>query len=217
MILAFSGCHPAATAAPPKQAIILLHGFNQSVEGVVKMTGMDRLSQRGIRVVELGGGGSWDAGVCCGQAAATHRDDVSLIASEVGILKGQGYQVNLVGFSNGGMMAYRYACERGGVNSVTTVGGPLITSPCNTSFRVLHIHGIYDHTVPYKGGYSPYTKAHFLPTAIEWRRAPHAQVHIRPFDGDHVWPIWATELTYRWITRGVTSLTDRWNTRGATS
>ena len=60
-----------------------------------------------------------------------------------------------MGFSNGGMMSYRLACELSEHFSAIGVGGGALVlntcSPPNT-VSVIHIHGGLDTTVPLDGG-----------------------------------------------------------------
>ena len=66
-------------------------------------------------------------------------------------------KVFVVGFSNGGYMAHRLACELGGlVKAVVSIAGagPVSAVPCPASapVRVLEVHGDADTVVNYEGG-----------------------------------------------------------------
>jgi poly(3-hydroxybutyrate) depolymerase len=53
------------------------------------------------------------------------------------------------------MLAYRFACERGGlVRGVVGLAGVLVTPSCSgaAGVRVLHVHGQKDTLVPVEGG-----------------------------------------------------------------
>lgn len=61
----------------------------------------------------------------------------------------------VAGWSNGGMMAYRLACELSEkIDAVVIGAGALTTEPCAPTRPVdaLHIHGKLDNIVPYEGG-----------------------------------------------------------------
>lgn len=197
LMLLNMGCKAQAAT---RHAFVLMHGLYQTPESVEKMTHFGDLAIRhGVKVVRPNGGGSWNAGGCCGRAVEEKRDHISLLVGVIRALREQGYgQVHLVGFSNGGMMAYRYACERGGVDSVMVVAGALTTSTCSKQFRVLHVHGTADKTVPYNGGYSQFTGYTFKSVPSEVHRAPNALVYIRKHSGAHVWPSTATNAAYNW-------------------
>jgi polyhydroxybutyrate depolymerase len=62
------------------------------------------------------------------------------------------------GFSNGGFMAHRLACEVGGIDAIVSVAGvgPTEAEPCAppNRVRVLQIHGDTDSVVAYGGGHT---------------------------------------------------------------
>ncbi len=59
---------------------------------------------------------TWNAGACCGEARDRKIDDVGFIAEVIARVKRQAAiddaRVYAMGMSNGGLMAYRLACER---------------------------------------------------------------------------------------------------------
>ena len=62
-------------------------------------------------------------------------------------------RIYVTGISNGGMMAYRLACDSTlfaaiGPDSATQLG----TCPHPAAVSVIHIHGSADHNIPYGGG-----------------------------------------------------------------
>ncbi len=104
---------------------------------------------------------TWDAGGCCGYAAAHHIDDVNFVRQLIAKLIAQ-FNINpkkvyATGHSNGGMLCYRLACELSdkiaaiAPNSTTMV----VTTPCSPSrpVPILHMHSALDNNVPYMGGY----------------------------------------------------------------
>jgi polyhydroxybutyrate depolymerase len=106
---------------------------------------------------------SWNAGSCCGLANINQLDDVKLISM---ITKSVQKRYNIdkknvwaIGFSNGGMMSYRLACELSDQFTAIGVGaGALMTSTCSppNPVSVIHIHGGLDWKVPVNGG-GPYS------------------------------------------------------------
>jgi poly(3-hydroxybutyrate) depolymerase len=101
---------------------------------------------------------SWNAGSCCEAAAATGVDDVGWLRSLIAHLA-EHYPVDrrrvyLVGFSNGGMLAYRYACEYGDeLAGVGVVAGSVQVASClpPAPVNVVAIHGLADLHTPYDG------------------------------------------------------------------
>lgn len=102
---------------------------------------------------------TWNAGACCGRARDTAVDDVAFLRAVVAWVQ-QHYavapgRVYAVGMSNGGMMAYRLACEAADVFAgVASVAGTDNTLSCQPSrpLAVLHIHARDDDHVLFDGG-----------------------------------------------------------------
>ncbi len=102
--------------------------------------------------------GSWNAGLCCGRAKAGQVDDVGYLDALLTRVRAthpvDPRRIFLVGFSNGGMMAHRYACERAGaVAAIASFAGPLETTSCRPGqpVAVLQVQGLADRTVPAAG------------------------------------------------------------------
>lgn len=103
---------------------------------------------------------TWNAGWCCDYALENNIDDVGFIGELIDILisnyRVNAKQVYLAGMSNGGMLAYRIACELPGkIAAIATVScSMVVTLPCNPdqSIPVLHIHSALDTKIPYEGG-----------------------------------------------------------------
>lgn len=102
---------------------------------------------------------TWNAGTCCGDARDKKIDDVGFIKKVVGNLSKQ-YNIDqkrifATGMSNGGLMAYRLACELPQIfRAVAAVAGTDNTSDCKPalSVSVLHIHAKNDDHVLFNGG-----------------------------------------------------------------
>ena len=145
----------APSAAP---LLVSLHGLGGSlrqVEAQQRWSGL-AFQQRFVVVWGAGHRGSWNAGPCCG-AAAGQVDDLAYLdrlLQVTGALQGiDRRRVHLAGYSNGAMVAYRYACGRPGrVAGVLIVAGTH-TAPCRPTraTAVLAVHGAEDPTVPLRG------------------------------------------------------------------
>jgi polyhydroxybutyrate depolymerase len=136
--------------------IVVLHGLGQDAEHMAGIGGWPALARDKRAVVAFGEGSenSWNAGTCCGQAAASKVDDVAYLDSLIDeVVRRTGADrsaVYMAGFSNGGMMTYRYLCEGGvalrGAASLagTDVDGCTPSRPTN----FLQISGSADTVVP---------------------------------------------------------------------
>jgi polyhydroxybutyrate depolymerase len=151
--------------------LIVLHSLGHSNTEVEQNSGMDQLANANRFAVAypVGINQAWNAGMCCttdpsGKVAQT--DDVDFLADVISsvssLLPIDRQRVYVAGFSNGAMMALRFACERPDlVAGVISVAGTLESS-CNPTLpvRLLALHGDQDHTVPYNGSrFSPFVHA----------------------------------------------------------
>lgn len=102
---------------------------------------------------------TWNAGACCGDARDKNIDDVGFLSAVIARVKRQAAvddaRVFAMGMSNGGLMAYRLACEiPDQVRGIMAVAGTDNTLACNPSrpTPVLHFHALNDTHVLYQGG-----------------------------------------------------------------
>jgi polyhydroxybutyrate depolymerase len=154
---------PAAVATRPLALVVVLHGGFGTGEGAINQGNWDAaaLRSRFMVVAPDGLGRAWNAGECCGTPAATDIDDVGFIRALVADLARRHpidrERVYATGISNGGMMAYRLACDAGDVfAAVAPVAATLFTSCAPTRpVSLLHIHGLDDQNVPIDGGVGP--------------------------------------------------------------
>ena len=116
--------------------------------------------RRFIVVAPAGVSQSWNAGDCCRPATTLGIDDVGLLGALLDDIalrpEVDSSRVFVVGNSNGGMMAYRFACEEAGrLAGLASVQGPNVAG-CEPSsaLSVMHIAGTGDEVVPYDGGRS---------------------------------------------------------------
>ncbi len=149
-----------AAANGPLPVVVLLHGFMSNEDEVRSIGGWDdALLRRDFLLVTPGGlGGSWNVGNCCGIAQAGQVDDVGYLSDLITRISARPdvdpQRISLVGFSNGGLMVYRYLCaDAGRINAAVSVAGTR-TVDCFPSVPtpVLQVHGTADQTVPYQGG-----------------------------------------------------------------
>jgi len=115
-----------------------------------------------IAVFPDGVGRTWNGGNCCGQAARNDVDDVGFLAALIEALSARlpidRERVFMTGHSNGGIMAFRFGCERADlVAAIAPVAGSLEVPKCEPSRGVdlLAIHGDADQSHPLNGGQGP--------------------------------------------------------------
>lgn len=144
-------------AAPRVPVVIFLHGAGGSASQAMRQTNLaERAAAAGFLAVfpeGLGpeGGQTWNAWNCCGYARDQRVDDVGYLSALIAKLRADfgadPGRIHLAGFSNGAMLASRFALERPGVAaSLASVAGYL---PCDApapsdSLPVLIIHGERD-------------------------------------------------------------------------
>ncbi|MGH3626266.1 MAG: alpha/beta hydrolase family esterase [Sciscionella sp.] len=186
-----------AASSGPVALMVALHGGGGSGAHFEQISGFDQLAGSNNFIVAYpdalqppgGRVTTWNAGTCCGWAASTNVDDVGFIKALITTLSGQ-YRIDparvyVTGHSNGGMLAYRIACQLAGtVAAIGVQSATLQYSPCHPSQPVslLHIHGTADTQVPLLGGHGTGTsKANFTP-------ALQAATTIATADGCHSSP-----------------------------
>lgn len=160
---------PQREAGAPLPLIVALHGGLNDSEYVREQSGLDATADRHGYAVAYPDGllGTWNAGACCWFARWTGVDDVAFLDKLIDTLVRQGVadprRVFVTGFSNGGGMAYRYACERSDrIAGIAVVSGALaIGCTPRTPVSVLAFHGTWDPSVPYTGGGNMDADVHF--------------------------------------------------------
>lgn len=154
--------------------VVVVHGAFDNAKGMAKFSGFSTLAdQEGFIVLYPNGIGilgylqHWNAGHCCGKAQADQIDDVGVVATviedAVGRLNVDRRRIFMLGFSNGGMFAYRFAAERGemlagfaalaasiGSRTPETKDEWQIPKPPRP-IPLLIMHGTADHSVPFHG------------------------------------------------------------------
>jgi polyhydroxybutyrate depolymerase len=153
--------HRSATARPGAPLVVVLHGAGGTAADVQANLGWDGLADREGLVVTYPDGldRTWNAGRCCGTARDRGVDDVAYLDALVASLRdndGVG-PVYAVGFSNGAMMSYAWACARpGALAGIGPVAGALLVDcPAPAPLTVVAVHGTADERVPVGGGPGP--------------------------------------------------------------
>lgn len=151
---------PPATTMRPFPLVIALHSLYHDGANAKKYFGLDAASDRfGFAVAYPDGKDlSWNAGSCCYLSADNEVDDVAYIRAVISHIE-QRYPIDrrrvvLVGLSNGGMLAYRYACAYPGeLAGIGVVSGSLQIAGCRPAVpvSVVSVHGMHDDLVPYGG------------------------------------------------------------------
>ena len=105
------------------------------------------------------GASSWNAGICCTNATTYEENDMLFVSTVLDHVTANHSidksRVWVMGHSNGGMMAYRLACDLSNkITAIAVVAGALVDDTCNPTkpVSILHIHGNLDPTIPFHGG-----------------------------------------------------------------
>jgi polyhydroxybutyrate depolymerase len=155
--------------------VLVLHGAFGTAGRMEKQSGFSELAEReGFVVAYPNGIGlcghlqHWNAGHCCGLAEMERVDDVGFLRYVMQDVSSR-FRIDprrcyVVGYSNGGMLAYRFAAENSAcIAGVGVVAGSIGSSksrgaaPCcigrpQTPVPLIAIHGRDDQTVPLAGG-----------------------------------------------------------------
>jgi poly(3-hydroxybutyrate) depolymerase len=101
----------------------------------------------------------WDAGDCCLLVHPGDVDDVRFLSGVIDALVAKDLadpeQVFLLGNSNGGMLAYRMACERHDlIRGAVVLAGALMRPSCTdaSGVAILTLHSGLDPSIPPQGG-----------------------------------------------------------------
>ena len=157
---------PAGSAVP---LVIALHGGLGTSSQFAANSGLNGFaeSNRFIAVYPDGIGNqsdgtgyqTWNGGYCCGPAATQSVNDVAFIRDLVVKLRTtmpiDPRRVYAMGHSNGGILAYKLACELSDV--IVAIGfqaGSNVIAGCQPTnpVSVFHLHGTADTNMPINGG-----------------------------------------------------------------
>ncbi|MBW3659452.1 MAG: prolyl oligopeptidase family serine peptidase [Actinobacteria bacterium] len=150
--------------APGAPLLVALHGFTQGSTGFESYTGLaEAAAARGIvTVLPDGIEDSWNGGSsCCPPATRRGVDDVGFLRA---LTAGLQAELDLdqertwaVGFSNGGFLALRTACEAPEVFAAVVSHAGTMDLACEPEqpVSVLLSHGDRDGLIPFDGGRGP--------------------------------------------------------------
>lgn len=152
----------AEPSSEPMPLLFALHGFTQNGQTMMTLSNFNALAEEHHFVVAYpyGVNTSWNVGVAGGSGA----DDVGFllalidsVATKANIDQSRVYST---GFSNGGFMSYRLACEASDrFAAIAPVSGTMTTATYDACVPtrpvpLMHIHGTSDFVVPYNGNTS---------------------------------------------------------------
>ncbi len=166
---------PAYDGKRPLPLLIVIHGAFDTAKGIEKDSGFSQLADReGFMVMYPSGIGimgllqHWNAGHCCGKAAEDQIDDVGYLNASIDAASSRlaidQDRIYMVGFSNGGMLTYRFCAEHGkrlagaavlagAIGSRLDDAPPMWTMPESAPpVPMLIMHGLQDMHVPFNGG-----------------------------------------------------------------
>ena len=161
---------PQAAAGKPLPVVLNFHGGGAHAAEQKRYSRMDQAAARDgyIAVYPNGSSGiggrllTWNAGACCGPAAALRVDDVGFVVALLEDLARRtpvdASRVYATGLSNGSMMAYRLAAEASDrVAAVAGVAGAMTLQAFAPRLLVpvMHIHSVDDRRALYNGGLGP--------------------------------------------------------------
>ena len=183
----------------PHPLVVVLHGAFSTARQIEAHSGFSDLADREDFLVLYPNGITlfgllqhWNAGHCCGKAAADGVDDVGFLEAAIREVTEHMNvdlaRIYMTGFSNGGMMTHRFGAEACGMlAAIAPMAGSLggragpkkpwwqVPEPA-CPLPVAIMHGRDDEQVPYRGGgaYGKDTERHYLSvedSAAFWVRA----------------------------------------------
>lgn len=140
--------------------LMVLHGLTQTASGIMSITEFNTIAEDNNFIVVYPDGinNAWNANM---NVSVSQADDLGFV-EELAMHFQNGFNTNplrqyLCGFSNGGFMSHKIACESSMCfAAMATVSGGMsdtVYQNCNPNFSpdILHIHGNADAVVPYLG------------------------------------------------------------------
>jgi polyhydroxybutyrate depolymerase len=181
MLRTYDVFSPPPGTAGRVPALVVLQGRKSSVTLEESRDGLIQLAKQGkaLVVYPVGYRESWNAGACCGAAQADRVDDLSFLT---GLIRSIGSRpdvssVYLVGYSNGGRMAYDIVCRDPKLVSsfVVVAAVPVVACPAGAPISLLEMVGTRDPILTYDSS-SPrqLVNGYLQPTVTEqvaaWRK-----------------------------------------------
>jgi polyhydroxybutyrate depolymerase len=145
--------------------VLVLHGGFGTGTSAARQGNWDAAAREHgfVAVYPDGFSRAWNAGACCGPPMRHNVDDVGYLVALLDRVQHDDAtdpdRVFVTGISNGGMMAYRLACEASDrIAAIAPVAATLVFdgAPAHP-VSLLHLHGLADGNVPFGGG--PPTKS----------------------------------------------------------
>jgi polyhydroxybutyrate depolymerase len=161
--------------AEARPLVVALHGAFSTAEEMEEETGLSELADREGFLVLYPNGITlfgwlqhWNAGHCCGRAMKDRVDDLGFVSTVIEEVR-EHFRVDpsriyMVGYSNGGMLAYLFAAQKPEtLAAVAVIAGTIGSSPspsepevrippARAPVPVMAIHGREDDSIPYEGG-----------------------------------------------------------------
>lgn len=150
----------AAGSLTRRPFVLAFHGWGGTPEQLERTTRIaEETTARGWISARIRGvRKSFNAGTCCGDAIKRNVQDVEFARQVISSLAAEGcvdtQRVYATGFSNGGFLSHRLACEaRNNFAAIASVAGTLGIDDCKPSrpIPILHIHGQADPIVKFDG------------------------------------------------------------------
>jgi poly(3-hydroxybutyrate) depolymerase/peptidoglycan/LPS O-acetylase OafA/YrhL len=148
---------PAGTLPAADPIIVVLSGINATTKLEIARDHLTSYVQAGEAelVYPAGYERSWNAGGCCGKAAKAGVNDVAFIEALVASVDpGHHHPLDLVGYSNGGRLAYRISCTDPSLVNQIAVVKAMPQPGCEPAKPVtlLQVDSTDDKQVPYQPG-----------------------------------------------------------------
>ena len=156
---------PGLDDEQPIPVVFAFHGYTHSPKDMQTISQFDEIAdQEQFLVVypmgiELSWNTGWEGSPHFGYSLANNVNDIEFVRLILSDLEGNTNinpnRIYAVGFSQGGMLVYRLACEMSDTfAAIASVSGNHLISNCNPTLPVsiIHIHGLKDTSVKYSGG-----------------------------------------------------------------
>jgi polyhydroxybutyrate depolymerase len=210
-VTSIGGSRPVRIDAPPSyrhgQAmplVLLLHGYQSSGAMVERYFDLTPLADRlGFLYAhpdgstDATGNRFWNASGACCDFENSGVDDSEYLEGVIHQTESQ-YSVDpnriyIIGHSNGGIMAYRMACDHAGtIAAIVSLSGGMLgqIAACQPSqpVSVLEIHGTADRVIPYAGrGGTGSRSIPSAPTSVrEWASLDGCQLSVTDEPATHI-------------------------------
>jgi len=151
----------------PAPLVVYLGGIGSTAQSEVTQLHATALAKNSGAVVAYPQpvNGLWNAGGCCWGAKQDDIGFVSQVRSRVASLVSLDPKRQvLIGYSNGGMLAYDEACADRHWTAIVAFGASLTTRCQPThAFTITNVNGELDTVAPWNGGWSGYARADMPP------------------------------------------------------